>query len=99
VEVGGIYYHLPISFHLISGMDSPPTPLNISQVWLEDEDFIKLVSSSWEKIYLSKHDPCMVLFVSSLKKLKDAINKWLPIWKARRRRNLMGIEEKLFGSI
>jgi hypothetical protein len=37
----------------------------------------------------------MAQFASSLQKLKIAIKTWIPIWKARRCRTLLDMEEQL----
>jgi hypothetical protein len=54
-----------------------------------------MVLTSWEKVSPQKLEPLMVQFAASLKKLKDSIKKWLPIWKERRFRTLLDTEEKL----
>jgi hypothetical protein len=96
VESGDIFDHQPISLQWISGMDSPPSPMKISQVWLEEDNFRKMVSSTWKKLSSRDLVPCMVQFANNLKNLKVAIKKWLPIWKSQRLRNLKETEQKLY---
>jgi hypothetical protein len=62
VGVGGILNHRPISLQWLTFFYSPLAPLKISQVWLEEEDFKKLVASSWENLSPQKPDPIMKQF-------------------------------------
>jgi hypothetical protein len=73
----------------------PPLSLKFSQSWLEEEDFKKLVLSSWTKLSPLNHEPLMVQFTTNLKKLKNAIKIWLPLWKSKRSRHIRDIEENL----
>jgi hypothetical protein len=84
VEVGGKSYHRLITLQWSPSLNSPPAPLKIKLLWLEDEDFRKMVLSSWEKLTYQKPEPMMIQFATSLQNLKESIKTWLPIWKARR---------------
>jgi hypothetical protein len=95
VEEGGSSDHRPISFYWSSKMDSPPTPLKINPVWLAEEDFRKLVASSWIWLNHDSSEPFMVQFEANLKRTKAAIKKWIPGWKSKRKKELLEIEGKL----
>jgi hypothetical protein len=88
VEEGGLYDHRPISLLWKSKSKGPPAPMNISQVWLEEDDFKKLVASSWVKLSPSMTEPLMVQFKSNLKRTKNAIKLWLPSWKAKKHKEI-----------
>jgi len=95
VEYGGSSDHRPISLCWKSISHSPPTPLNINQVWLEDVDFKKIVISSWERLSFIKPEPLMVQFEANLKRTKMAIKKWIPVWRARKHREVLEIESNI----
>jgi len=84
--------------------DHPPVDLQIGispnpnekiQVWLEDKDFRKMASSQWEKVNPQNLNPIMVQFVTSLKKMKTIIKKWIPFWEARRSSSILDTEEHI----
>jgi hypothetical protein len=95
VEDGGSSDHCPISLCWKSSFDSPPAPLKINQVWLEDEDFWKIVVSSWERLSPVKPEPLMFQIEANLKRTKLAIKKWILVWKARKHREVLEIESNL----
>jgi hypothetical protein len=84
VEVGGKSNHFLITLQWSIVSDSPHAPMKINTIWLEDEDFRKMVLSSGKRFPIIKPEPVMIQFASSLKKIKESIKKWFPIWKARR---------------
>jgi hypothetical protein len=93
VEIGGSSDHRSISLQWSTDKDSPLAPLKLSKVWIEDEDFSKLVSASYVKVCPQKSDPLMVQFAASINKLKSDIKKWVPLWKARSSRTLVETKE------
>jgi len=95
VEEGGSLDHHPILLIWSSRAESPPTPLKINQVWLAEEDFRKLVASTWVRLSRDTTEPFMVQFEANLKRTKAAIKKWILVWKAKRQKELLDIEGNL----
>jgi hypothetical protein len=95
VEVGGLSDHHPISLQIVFDAISPKPPLKINKNWLAEEDFKNLVLSEWRSLDSSITDPMMKKFSNNLARVKWAIKKWIPIYKARNQRDIQEIEEKI----
>jgi len=89
VEEWGNSDHRPISIFWILRADSPPAPLKINQVWFVEEDFRKLVESAWVRLNHDGFEPFMVQFKENLKHTKSTIKKWISVWKANRKKELL----------
>lgn len=88
VGEGGCSDHWAIVLQWSSGSETPSSPLKISQVWFEEEDFKNMVESRWKKLSPSVQIPLMAQFAANLSRVKKAIKKWLPLWKNRRQKEL-----------
>jgi hypothetical protein len=95
VGEGGISDHRPILLHWSSGMEFPPPPMKISQVWLEEQYFLNLVKSGWKKLNPMEPDPLMVQFATNLTRVKKSIKQWVSIWKVHSLRNIREMEDKI----
>jgi hypothetical protein len=73
----------------------PPTPLKISQVWLEEEGFKKMVYSNWIKLTSSKPEPLMFQFAENLLRIQRDTKKWVSTWKTQKLRSIIEIEDNL----
>jgi hypothetical protein len=96
---GGSSDHRPISMRWIPSLATPPPPpcasLKIYKVWSDDPDFQKLVFSSWKKLQVDINEPLMIQFNKNLNNTKASINKWIPIWKSKKKKEISEIENDL----
>ena len=59
MEEGGISDHRKISLLWKDRSESPPSPMKINQVWIEYEEFKRLVYTNWVNISSSNSDLMM----------------------------------------
>jgi len=95
VECGGISDHSPIMIEFKRGAPKPPSPFKFNSAWLQCEDYIKLVSSTWELYNPEVHGHAAVYFMKKLNKIKSVTKEWAKRKRVREERDLRFIESKL----
>jgi len=73
VEEGRSSHHSIVLLHIEKRDNKPHGPFKFNHTWLEDEDFINLVSQNWRKYDSSLEDSTMYQFAKNLKKVKKIL--------------------------
>jgi hypothetical protein len=69
--------------------------LKINKIWLVEEDLKSMFLSEWKSLVLSNPNSMMKKMAENITKVKRAIKKWIPIYKARSHREIIEIENDI----
>ena len=95
VECGGISDHSPIMIELKSGAGKPYSPFKFNNAWLRCEDYLSLVSSSWEPYNHEVHGHAATHFMKNLLKIKAVTKEWAKQKREKEDLELKSIEANL----
>ena len=80
-------------FTQVLNKDSRPrSPFKLNASWLEDEDFVSLLKSSWTGFSDNLEISPATHFALNLKKIKDVSIPWLVAKKLQENKDLVDIE-------
>ena len=68
--------HMPVMLQLEFGSDNVRYPFKFNAVWLEDQDFVSFVRSSWEDLLGTEVLTPMESLVKKLKRIKSMVTVW-----------------------
>ena len=81
--------------HLLFKDPRPRSPFKFNAFWLEDEDFVSLLKSSWTVFSDNLELSLGAHFALNLKKLKEVSISWSAAKKLQEDKDLVDIESSL----
>ena len=69
--------HFLVFLEVRGHVKKPPAPFKFNATWLEDEDFVSLLKSTWIGFSDNLELSPATHFASNLKKIKDVSISWL----------------------
>eukprot|EP00253_Pinus_taeda_P012292 PITA_12292 len=95
VGSGGLSDHSPIHLEILGPLAKPKAPFKFNHTWLQDQDFIKLVSDFWQTYPINREASLARGFCKNLTKLKHIVINWAKEKNKRDLVQLISVEEEL----
>eukprot|EP00253_Pinus_taeda_P027374 PITA_27374 len=95
VGSGGISDHSPIHLEILGPLAKPKSPYKFNHTWLQDQDFIKLVSDFWQTHPINREATLARGFCKNLLELKHIVISWAKEKNKRDTAQLISVEEEL----
>eukprot|EP00253_Pinus_taeda_P004659 PITA_04659 len=92
---GGLSDHSPIHLEILGPLAKPKAPFKFNHTWLQDQDFIKLVSDFWQTHPINKEASLARGFCKNLTELKHIVINWAKEKNKRDSTQLISVEEEL----
>eukprot|EP00253_Pinus_taeda_P018044 PITA_18044 len=95
VGAGGKSDHSPIYLDILGPEVKPRAPFKFNHIWLQDEEYIKLIKDYWVSHPISNHRTAAEGFCHNLSKLKQITKTWAKEKKVKEDQKILDIESKL----
>eukprot|EP00253_Pinus_taeda_P008313 PITA_08313 len=95
VGSGGLSDHSPIHLEILGPLAKPKAPFKFNHTWLQDQDFIKLVSDFWQTHPINREASLARGFCKNLTELKHIVINWAKEKNKRDLAQLISVEEEL----
>eukprot|EP00253_Pinus_taeda_P010718 PITA_10718 len=95
VDTGGISDHSPIYLEILGPHHKPKAPFKFNHTWLQDPNFIKLVSDFWIANPINREESLAKGFYKNLTMLKHIAINWAKDKQSRENAQLTHIEAEL----